>query len=350
MTTPQDGGGAPPSAQRYSRQLLFRPIGASGQARLREARVAIAGMGALGTVSAAQLARAGVGRIRCIDRDIVEASNLQRQILYDEADAAAYLPKAEAAARKLRQANSEIAVEPAIADLTAQNAESLLADVDLILDGTDNFQARHLINDVSVKRGIPWAYGGAVSSYGASGLFRPGATPCLVCLFGTDSGEAHDTCDTAGVIAPAVAIIASLQAGEALKWLTGNEDALNRGLTYIDVWDNTFRTVAFGAPRADCPCCGARRFASLDARTDALAVSLCGRRTVQVRPPAERALALDEMARRLSRVGAVVQNGQLLRLDLGAEQISLFKDGRALIHGVDDTARARTLYARYIGM
>ena len=187
---------------RYSRQILFRPIGNSGQARIRSAKVAIVGMGALGTVLATQLVRAGVGFVRLIDRDIIEASNLQRQSLYDETDAEQGLPKAVAAANKLQMANSEVRIEALVTDLTWRNAEELLADVDLIMDGTDNFQVRYLINDVAVKHGIAWAYGGAVSSYGTSGLFRPTETPCLVCLFGEDQGGGHDTCDTVGVIAP----------------------------------------------------------------------------------------------------------------------------------------------------
>lgn len=335
---------------RYSRQILFRPIGSVGQTKLRQAKIAIVGMGALGTVIATQLARSGVGFIRCIDRDIIEASNLQRQILYDENDALQYMPKAEAAARKLRLANSEIVVESVITDLTAKNAESLLQDVDLILDGTDNYQVRYLINDVSVKHDIPWVYGGVVSSYGVSGLFRPGITPCFVCLLGEESGGVHETCDTVGVIAPIVSIVASLQAGEALKYLTGNHDALRKGFTYIDLWSNEFRTVAFEEPATNCRCCGQRHFTALEAKTDALTVSMCGRRTVQVRPTRERLFSMKELAARLAQVGSVRNNEQLLRLDLGNVQLTLFRDGRALIHGVDDESQARALYARYIGM
>ncbi|WP_188881403.1 ThiF family adenylyltransferase [Alicyclobacillus cellulosilyticus] len=345
---------APPDEwERYSRQILFRPIGREGQARLAKARVAVVGLGALGTASAAQLVRAGVGYVRLIDRDIVEPSNLQRQSLYDEADAAGHAAKAVAAADKLRLANAAVALEPCVTDLTWRNAEPLLADVDVIVDGTDNFEVRYLINDVAVKHGIPWAYGGAVSSYGTAAFLRPGDTPCLVCLFGPDAGGGHDTCDTVGVIAPVVSIIASLQVAEVLKYLTGNLGALAPGLVHIDVWHNEFGTVRFGPPRADCPCCGRREFAMLAPRPDALAVSLCGRNTVQVRPnhaqPGER-LDLDRLASRLQAVGKVQHNAHLLRVDLGAVQITLFPDGRALVHGVSDPAQARALYARYIGM
>jgi molybdopterin/thiamine biosynthesis adenylyltransferase len=339
--------------QRYSRQVLFKPIGREGQERLRGARAAVVGMGALGTHLATQLVRAGVGFIRVIDRDIVEASNLQRQSLYDEDDAREGAAKAAAAAAKLRQANSDVEVEAVVTDVTWRNAESLLADVDVILDGTDNLEVRYLINDVSVKHGIPWAYGGAVASYGTTGFFRPGQTPCLVCVFGPPSGGGHDTCDTVGVIAPVVSIIASLQVAETLKYLTGNLDALSPGLTYVDVWANEFRTVGFGLAKADCPCCGRREFAALAARTESLTVSLCGRRTVQVRPEGASdgaALNLPRLAERLSNHGRVHHNPQLLRCDLGDVQLTVFADGRALIHGVDDPVKARQIYARYIGM
>lgn len=335
---------------RYSRQMLFRPIGREGQEKLKNARAAIVGMGALGTVIATQLVRAGVGFIRLIDRDVIEVSNLQRQSLYDEVDADQGLPKAVAAAQKLRLANSEVEVEPVVADLTWRNAEVLLADVNVIVDGTDNFQVRYLINDVAVKHGIPWAYGGAVSSYGTSGLFRPGTTPCLVCLFGEDQGGGHDTCDTVGVIAPVVSVIASLQVAEVLKYLTGNEVALANGLAYVDVWNNEFRKIDFGNRNEDCSCCVKHAFKSLEATSDSLTVSFCGRRTIQVRPALPPVFSLAQIAKRLEGTIPVRYNAHLLRCDLGEVQITLFADGRALIHGVDDEAVARGLYAKYIGM
>lgn len=308
------------------------------------------GVGALGSVAATQLARAGVGYLRLIDRDIVEPSNLQRQVLFDEADAAGHRPKAEAAAHKLRAASSDIVVQAVVTDLTGRNAQALLADVDLIVDGTDNVQARHVINDVAVKHAIPWAYGGAVSSYGTTALLRPGSTPCLVCLFGASMDSVRETCDTVGVIAPIVGIIASLEVAEAVKYLCGRHEALRDGVTYVDVWTNEWRTVRFAPPTAECPCCGLHRFDALAARPDALTISFCGRNTVQVRPDPARAVSLADLARQLERVGSVLRSDRMLRVDLGEQQITLFHDGRALIHGVDDPAAARTLYARYIGM
>ncbi|MBX6352766.1 MAG: ThiF family adenylyltransferase [Thermoflavifilum sp.] len=341
----------PPDLARYSRQVLFRPLGPDGQRALRQARMAVVGMGALGTAIATQLVRAGVGFVRLIDRDIVEASNLQRQVLYDEADAAAFRPKAVAAAEKLRAANTEVELEPVVADLTAANAETYLADVDVILDGSDNFQVRYLINDVAVKHGIPWAYGGAVASYGTTGFIRPGETPCLVCLFGDDPGGGHDTCDTVGVIAPIVQIIAALQVAEVLKWCAGRREALRPGLMAVDVWANEFRTVRYPPRAPECRCCGQRQFTALEAGSGALTVSLCGRRTVQVRPHQPLAIPLERLGARLSRAGRTVVQPYALRFEPGdGTAITLFPDGRALIHGVDDEAAARGLYARYIGM
>lgn len=336
---------------RYSRQVLFRPIGREGQQRLAAARVVIVGMGALGTVLATQLVRAGVGFLRLVDRDIIEPSNLQRQTLYDEEDAELGRAKAEAAAQKLQAANRDVQIEAVIEDLTWRNAKKWLADVDVIVDGTDNFQVRYLMNDVAVQHGIPWSYGGAVSSYGTTAFFRPLQTACLTCLFGSDGDVGgHDTCDTVGVIAPVVAIIASLQVAEILKYLTGNLAALSNALMHVNVWDNEFRSVQLSPPKTDCPCCQLRQFQSLAARTDGLTVSLCGRRTIQVRPESSLQVSLEAMAERLSRLGQVRHNAHLLRCDFGDVQLTLFADGRALIHGVDDSAKARSLYARYVGM
>ncbi|GLG00480.1 thiamine/molybdopterin biosynthesis protein MoeB [Alicyclobacillus hesperidum subsp. aegles] len=336
--------------ERYSRQIRFRPIGGAGQERLRAARIAIVGMGALGTVSAAQLARAGVGYVRVIDRDVIEPSNLQRQSLYTEADARAGRPKAIAAAEALRAANSDITVEPVVDDVHAGNAESLLADVDVIVDGSDNFQVRYLLNDVAVKHGLPWAYAGAVSSHGTAAFFRPGQTPCFVCLLGPDAGGGHDTCETVGVIAPVVAMVASYQVAETLKYLTGNLDALSDAIFQVDVWQNEFHQTALGGPSLQCPCCVNREFQALAGSRGALTVSLCGRQTVQVRPTTSRPLSLDRLAERLRALGEVRVNEHLLRWQHGEIAISVFPDGRALVHGTDDPARARSLYAQYIGM
>jgi molybdopterin/thiamine biosynthesis adenylyltransferase len=336
---------------RYSRQTLFRPIGRTGQERLAQSRAAIVGVGALGTVLATQLVRAGVGFVRLIDRDVIEYSNLQRQSLFDETDAQLALPKAEAAASKLRLANADVTVDAVVTDLTWRNAEHLLTDVDVILDGTDNFAVRYLINDTAVKHGIPYAYGGAVSSYGSSAFLRPGETPCLVCLFGETPAGGHDTCDTVGVIAPVVSIVASLQVAETLKYLTGNAAVLSPGMTHVDVWNNHFSRVDFPDRDVSCRCCGLHQYPALEPRADRLTVSMCGRQTIQVRPEdGGRQVSLDRIALRLAAHGEVKTNAHLLRCDFGAHQITLFRDGRALIHGTDDEAVARSIYARYIGM
>ncbi|MCY0876884.1 MAG: ThiF family adenylyltransferase [Firmicutes bacterium] len=342
--------GADGAAERYARQVVFAPIGEDGQAKLLRARVVVVGLGALGSVSASQLARAGVGYIRCVDRDIVEWTNLQRQTLYDEQDAHLGVAKAEAAAAKLRQFNSDIVVESSVTDLSSQNAEALLTDVDLIVDGTDNAQIRQLINDVAVKHGIAWAYGGAVSSYGVAGLIRPGETPCLACLFGAQAERDHDTCDTVGVIGPITGVIASLQVAEALKYLSGRTDALRDGLVYVDLWHNEWRNMRFGNPQPECPTCGKRSFAALDAPSDALTVTFCGRRTIQLRPQAQTQLSLEHLAKRLRPLGTVRQTDSLLRFERGEHILTVFADGRALVHGVDDVAQARSFYTRYVGM
>lgn len=338
------------SAERYSRQELFAPIGAAGQARLAKARVAIVGVGALGTVSAGQLARAGVGFLRCIDRDVVDWTNLQRQVLFDERDAEAGVAKATAAAEQLRHFNSRIQVEPVTADLTSANIHTLLSDVDLIVDATDNVQVRQLLNDWAVSRSIPWIYGAAVSSYGVTCLIRPGVTPCLTCLFGEGDTGGHDTCDTVGVIAAVTGIIASAQVAEALKFLTGNQAALRDGLLYVDVWHNEWRSLPFGDRRIDCPTCGLRQFPLLEARSGSVTVTFCGRQTIQVRPQADTTVNLPHLAERLRRLGTVRANDSLLRFEVDEVQMSLFADGRALIHGVTDPAAARSFYARYVGM
>lgn len=335
---------------RYSRQTLFAPIGREGQRRLGQSRVAIVGLGALGTVLATQLVRAGVGFVRLIDRDIIEPSNLQRQSLYDERDADVGRAKAEAAAQKLKLANGAVTIDAKTEDLTWRNAEGLLADVDVIVDGTDNFPVRYLINDLAVKHSIPWSYGGAVSSYGTTAFIRPGETPCLVCLFGEGSSAGgHDTCDTVGVIAPVVSMVASLQVAEVMKYLTGNLDALSNSLATLDVWANEYQFVHMGLPKSECPCCQQHQFSSLEARTDGLTISLCGRQTVQVHPSKGLSTSLAEIADRLKSVGKVHHNGNLLRLNLGDVQVSLFANGRALIHGVEDEVAAKNIYSRYVG-
>ncbi|MFP3389897.1 ThiF family adenylyltransferase [Brevibacillus sp. SIMBA_040] len=337
---------------RYSRQILFAPIGRSGQEKLGQSRVAIVGMGALGTVLSNHMVRAGVGFVRLIDRDFVEPSNLQRQMLYDESDAAEHLPKAIAAHAKLSKINSQVTIEPIVADLTAYNAEQYLTDVDLVLDATDNFQVRYLVNDVCVKHGIPWVYGGAVSATGTFTAIRPGTTPCLRCLFpeAPNPGEMA-TCDTAGVIGPIIHIVASYQATEAFKMLVGATDALNPNLEHFEIWNNRHQQIKVShGRRADCPACGQREFAFLQPDTpEGQAVSLCGRDTVQISPSAAVSLDLDALAERLAPLGQIERNKFLLRFRVESYMLVVFPDGRVLVQGTDDSSLARTLHAKYIG-
>ncbi len=338
---------------RYSRQILFRPIGRAGQEKLINSRVAVVGMGALGTVLANHMVRAGVGFVRIIDRDFVEESNLQRQMLYDEEDAGKHLPKAAAAASKLKKINSLVEIEPVIADVNAGNAESLLADVDLILDGTDNFTVRYLINDVAVKHRIPWVYGGAVSSKGMFTAIRPHETPCYRCLFPQPPSGRGETCDTTGVIGPIIHIIASYQAVEAMKILTGATDHLNPNLEQFELWDNQHMQMDISRGRNEkCQACGQGHFEFLNPLTESGEdfSSLCGRDTVQVVPRKPRSVDLGALAERLEAVGAVSQNPFLLRFQVDEKTtLVFFKDGRVLVQGTDDITAAKTLYARYVG-
>ncbi|MDO3409788.1 ThiF family adenylyltransferase [Saccharibacillus sp. CPCC 101409] len=333
--------------ERYSRQTLFAPIGAEGQRRLAERRVCIVGMGALGTVLANHMVRAGVGSVRIVDRDYVERSNLQRQMLYDEEDAELALPKVVAAERKLRRINSSISLEAVTADVTPGNATELIEGADLVLDGTDNFQTRFLLNDVCYREGIPFVYGGAVGSRGMSAIFVPGATPCLRCLIpAADSGG--ETCDTVGVISPVVDLVASYQAAEALKFLVGDEAARRDGLVTFDVWNNYYHVLKLGRPREDCLCCGLRQYPALG-REEETTLSLCGRDSIQIAGRAPFDLELWE--RKLSAaLPGLKANPYLLRGALPeGGRIVLFADGRVLVQGTDDPVRARTIYDRYIG-
>jgi molybdopterin/thiamine biosynthesis adenylyltransferase len=338
---------------RYSRQILFAPIGEEGQRRLLNSRVAIVGMGALGTVLANHMVRAGVGFVRILDRDFVETSNLQRQMLYHEHHAKEGLPKAIAAAKTLRHINSAVTVEPIVTDLTWANAEEHLSDVDLVLDGTDNFQVRFLINDVCVKHSIPWVYGGGVSAHGMTLPILPGETPCLRCLF--DSAPAPgitQTCDTAGVIGPIIHIIASLQAVEALKILVGAQDKVRRTMLNLSIWDYQHSSVDISrAKRPNCPCCGQRKFEYLEERSGNEAISLCGRNSIQISPPEPWNVDLAALAARLSQSGKVETNKFLVRFSVNEDiRLVIFQDGRVLVQGTDDLSTARSLYAKYIGM
>jgi len=341
---------SPRERERYSRQILFAGIGEAGQQHLLDARVAVAGCGALGSFQAGALARAGVGFVRVIDRDYVELSNLQRQWLFDEADAEQNLPKAVAAARRIGSINSDVRVEPVVADLTPSNVEDLLGDVDLVLDGTDNFETRYLINDFAVERSLPphnlpWIYGAAVASYGIVMAVTPGESACLRCVYPDPPAGAQPTCETAGVLGPVTALIASLQVAEAIKLLCGVRPA--RKITTVNVWSGEIRQVAQPGPVADCPACGRREFPYLNGERRA-PVSLCGQNAVQIHERA-RPLELRDLAARLAPLGAVRTNEFALRFEAPPYLLTIFPDGRAIIKGTTDIGIARSLYARYIG-
>jgi molybdopterin/thiamine biosynthesis adenylyltransferase len=340
------------SLDRYSRQIRFPGIGEDGQKRLLDSHVTLCGCGALGTVLANVLVRAGVGHLRLIDRDFIETSNLQRQVLFDEQDVAENLPKAEAAARKLEAINSSVHIEPVVTDIDRTNILELVGDADLILDGTDNFEIRYLINDVAVKLGKPWVYGGCIGSHGQTMTILPGETPCLRCVFeaAPAPGEAG-TCETAGVLSPIVNIIASFQATEALKILTGRREQVNRDLIYLDVWDNVQRRIKI-APllgKVDCPCCGRRHFEWLDGDLGSHTTSLCGRNAVQVAHRTVSRLNFEDLAHHLGQLGEITYNRFLLKFQADGHEFTVFPDGRAIIKGTSDVDKARTLYAKYIG-
>ncbi len=340
------------SLERYSRQIRFPQLGEDGQRALLNSRVTLCGCGALGTVLANHLARAGVGKIRVIDRDFIETHNLQRQILFDEQDVADNLPKAEAAARKMRAINSTIEVEPVVTDLDHTNILDLVGDADLILDGTDNFETRYLINDAAVKLGKPWVYGGVIGSEGQTMTIIPGKTPCLRCLIeDAPPPGMTPTCETAGVLGPAVAVIASFEAIEAIKLLSGKLEALNDHLIMVDVWDWSFRQlkVANLLGKVDCPCCKHRKFEWLEGELGSHTTTLCGRNAVQVAARRPEPLDFPEMARRLGSLGDVRHNAFMLRFSTEGYEFTVFPDGRAIIKGTNDIARARTLYAQFVG-
>jgi adenylyltransferase/sulfurtransferase len=336
--------------ERYSRQILFREIGREGQANLLASRVLIVGCGALGASHAEMLARAGVGRLRIVDRDFVEFTNLQRQTLFKESDAAERLPKAIAAKRRLGEVNSGIDVEAIVADVNNSNVESLIAGCDVVIDGTDNFQVRYLLNDACVKNNVRWIYGAAVSSYGTTMTIIPGESPCLRCIFDEmpDAGSSP-TCDTAGVIMPVIATVSSTQVTEALKLLVGDIDSLHRSLMQFDVWANDRQRIKLGEPNPDCKCCGQRVFEFLDADRQEFAAVLCGRNAVQIAPANGTHLDLASLATNIGKLADVKQNEYLLRFDVDDREITVFADGRAIVKGTDDIAAARSLYARYVG-
>jgi molybdopterin/thiamine biosynthesis adenylyltransferase len=333
--------------ERYSRQVLFRGIGVEGQRKLAASHIAIVGCGATGSALASLLAHAGVGTIRIIDRDYVEPSNLQRQSLFDEADATESLPKAIAAARKIAAFNSEIVIEPRVADLTPTNIAVLLEAVQLILDGTDNFETRYLINDFAVKNSLPWIYTAAVGSYGVTLNVLPGKTACLTCIFSDPPRGTFETCETAGILNSAVNLAASIAATEALKLLVGADNRLRRTLLSFDVWRNERAEVAADQPRAGCRTCGEHEFPHL-AGEGRPHITLCGRNSVQIHER-HRPIDLAQMSERLKSHGSVRHNDFVLKFWHEPYEMTLFPDGRAIIKGTTDQALARSLYARYVG-
>jgi len=332
---------------RYSRQILFPGIGTEGQARMAQGRIAIVGCGATGTCVAGLLARAGVGHLLIIDRDYVEPSNLQRQSLFDEADAAESVPKAVAAVRKIAAFNSAVQAEAQVADLTPENIEKLLGTADLILDATDNFETRYLINDFAVKHGKPWIYAAAVASYAVTMNIIPGETACLSCVFSAPPQGTFETCDTAGILNSAVNLIGSIQATEAIKFLVGAKDKLRRSLLSYDVWSNEHAEIAAGKPRAGCQACEKHEFIHL-AGERRPQITLCGRNSVQIHER-NRPVDFAEMSTRLGAHRTVKLYAFVLKFWRDPYEMTLFPDGRAIIKGTSDTAVARSLYARFVG-
>jgi molybdopterin/thiamine biosynthesis adenylyltransferase len=338
-----------PSLDRYSRQTLFKPIGKEGQERLRASSVALIGCGALGSTLANNLCRAGIGRLVIADRDYIELNNLQRQILFDEDDIERRLPKAVAAAQKLRRINSDVTIEALVEDINADGIESLVQGVDLVLDATDNFATRYLLNDVCVKYGRPWIYSGVIASYGVTMNIIPGDTPCLRCIYpemplpGTTA-----TCDTAGILNGIVGAITGVVSTEALKILL-KSDKVSRDMFWMDVWENTSERIEL--PRyPDCPTCGQRHYEFLDMSQGTDSTSLCGRDAVQVRSGKRGdSINLPDLAERLRPVGQVSYNSYLLRLLVDGYDVTVFPDARAIIKGTDNEMVARSIYARYIG-
>jgi molybdopterin/thiamine biosynthesis adenylyltransferase len=342
----------PEQEERYSRQILFGNLGRAGQERLLASSAVLVGCGALGTAVASLLVRAGLGRFRMIDRDFVEPSNLQRQSLFTEMDARQVLPKAVAAERHLRELNSDVRAEGLVADISPANARDLLSGFDLILDGTDNFETRLLLNDAAIVLGVPWIYAAAVGSYGLTMNIRPGQTACLACLLDAQEGnaavDADATCDTVGVLGPIVGVIASIQAGEALKFLSGHPEALSDRLTSCDIWRGRFQSIRV-SPKPNCRACVRRETVYWGGEAQPH-ITMCGRDSVQIHER-RRKLDLHELRGRLRAAskGEVQANEFLVRFRVPPYELTVFADGRAIIKGTKDPAVARSLYARYIG-
>lgn len=337
---------------RYQRQIINPRIGEEGQKRIGSSRVAILGCGALGSTVASHLARAGVGFLRLVDRDFVEMSNLQRQVLFDEEDVRGNLPKAIAAKRKLAKINSTIRIEAHIANIYRGNIEELIGGVDLILDGMDNFETRFLINEACVKNGRPWIYAGCIASHGLVMTVIPGKTPCLRCVF--ESGpppEFSPTCDTAGIFGPAVGVTAALEAMEAIKFLSGNEWSLDKSLYRYDAWTREVQSIKVELlhEKINCPVCRQGIYEYLHGEKGSRAALMCGRSAVQIQREDPLAVDLGALAEKLRNAGEVEQNEYLLKFRTGQYEISVFQDGRAIVHGTRDISIARSIYTKYIG-
>ncbi|OGP60568.1 MAG: hypothetical protein A2V67_15285 [Deltaproteobacteria bacterium RBG_13_61_14] len=335
---------------RYTRQIFFAEIGEFGQQRLRQSRVAVVGLGALGSMICQLLVRAGVGRLTLVDRDFVELHNLQRQTLYDEEDVMGRLPKALAASKKLKLINGEVEVQVAVDDLNPKNAAKLLAEADLVLDGSDNMETRFLVNDFCVREGKPWIYGGVIGSVGMTLDIVPGKTPCLRCLFPDLPGPGElPTCDTVGILNSLPAVIGAIEVTEAIKLLVGSED-WRRDLLYLDLWKNQVKNLQVAAV-TECECCGKRQFRYLESKATAWVTTLCGRNTVQISPAEERALDLAQLSASLAGHGQVENRGYLLSFQPREheQELVIFPTGRVLVQGTSEESLARNLYAKYLG-
>ena len=338
---------------RYSRQIRFPQIGEAGQASLRDARVLLVGCGALGATIAETLVRAGVGFLRIVDRDFLEISNLQRQVLFDENDVESMLPKAVAAAQHLQRINSTVVIEPIVADVDASNIERFAQDVDLIMDGSDNFEIRFLMNDVSVKHSIPWVYGGCLGADGQTMTILPGQSGCLNCLMldGPPPPGTTPTCDSAGILSPIINVIGSIQSLEAIKILTKQFDAVSKNLQVFSLWENQMRSIDVSQLRnnVDCPTCKQQQFVWLSGQRGNQTSVLCGRNSVQLSFGEDKELDLDELATRLKKLGQVKQNQFMLRFIIDDITMTVFTDSRAIVSGTDDPAVARKIYTQYLG-
>ncbi|QGG47842.1 ThiF family adenylyltransferase [Heliorestis convoluta] len=339
------------SLERYAKQIRFAPIGEEGQKKLEQAKVLIAGMGALGTHLANGLARSGVGFLKVIDRDFVELSNLQRQVLYDEEDVKALLPKAIAAQRKLQKINSQITVKAEVLDLSWSNLQQQVEGMDLILDGSDNFELRFLINDCAIKEGVPWIYAGVTGSQGMAMVIQPQQGPCLRCIMPKPpTPGVMPTCDTAGVLGPTVQMVTAFQTVEALKILTGQKDQVCQGLLTLDLWSARYDMLDMAqARRSNCPTCGNGEFPYLEGKEEMQVTPVCGSNSVQINPAQQKSLNLKELGKRLSTLGELQQNPYLLKFIADGQEMVLFTDGRAMIKGTQDPVKAKSFYSRYVG-